>query len=321
MPKIKKRLEIINKRVFFNYLYENDKNILKAIFLVCCFFFNLINSKKKNELKLAICTMAKEENLYLKEYIDYYKELGFDHIFIFDDNDPNIENITIDSSYNNFVTIYDYRHIIKDQKMAYTLCYEMHKNEFDWVFMNDIDEYLVIRNDTIRNYLSRPEIKKCDFIKIHWIVATDNNLLHYDNRLLRERFKGPYLNDTHIKTIVKGNIDGLQYDVHSPYSAAKKRSTCNNKGKILFNNEKIFFQDVFDINIDYSYIIHYKYKSTEEYIKKYKRGYRWENMNFMSMRIDEYFTENNITLQKIEYVEKELNLNLSKYREKIGIKA
>lgn len=75
------------------------------------------------------------------------------------------------------------------------------------------------------------------------------------------------------------------------------------------------------IEINQAYIIHYKYKSTEEYIKKYKRGYRWENMNFMSMRIDEYFTENNITLQKIEYVEKELNLNLSKYREKIGIKA
>ena len=39
------------------------------------------------------------------------------------------------------------------------------------------------------------------------------------------------------------------------------------------------------------------------------------------MRIDEYFSENKITLQKIEYVEKELNLNLSKYRDKIGIKA
>lgn len=309
--------------MIFSNIYENKKSIFKVIFLVFCLFLYITKNKRKNELKLAICTMVKEENLYLKEFIDYYKELGFDHIFIFDDNDPNKENITdvINSTYNKFVTIYDYRNTIKDQRMAYTLCYEMHKSEFDWIFMNDIDEYLVIINDTIRNYLSRPKLKRCDFIKIHWVVATDNNLLRYDSRLLRERFKGPYLNDTHIKTIVKGNIDNLQYDIHSPFSTSEKKITCNNKGKILFNNEKIFFQDVFDINIEYSYIIHYKYKSTEEFIKKYKRGYRWQNNDFLMMRIDEYFSENNITLQKIEYVEKELNLNLSKYKDKIGIKA
>ena len=61
-------------------------------------------------------------------------------------------------------------------------------------------------------------------------------------------------------------------------------------------------------------LIHYKYKSTEEYIRKYRRGYRWENAQFMKMRIDEYFQDNNITLEKIDYIEKELNLNLSNIR-------
>ena len=77
---------------------------------------------------------------------------------------------------------------------------------------------------------------------------------------------------------------------------------------------------MFDINIDRAYIIHFKYKSTEEYINKYKRGYHWRigNTQFMQMRIDEYFKDNNITLEKINYVERELNLDLSKYKQKLN---
>ena len=55
-----------------------------------------------------------------------------------------------------------------------------------------MDEYLVIVNDTLKNYLSNSLFNKCDFIKFHWMIPSDNNLLHYDNRSLFERFKGPY---------------------------------------------------------------------------------------------------------------------------------
>ena len=293
--------------------------LIKYSVFFCCISIIFFLNKKK--LRLAICTMVKEENLYINEYIDYYLKLGFDHIYIFDDNDPMVENITeaINKSYRESVTIYNYKSIIKDQKVSYTLCYEMNKNKYDWIFMNDIDEYLVIRNDSLRHYLSESKFKKCDFIKFHWILPNDNNLIHYDNRTLFERFKGPYKNDTHIKTIVRGNIDDLQFDVHTPLISPHKNISCDNAGNI-YKNKEIFFQDVFDINIDNAYIIHFKYKSTEEYIKKYKRGYRWENMEFMQMRIREYFEDNNATLQKIEYFEKELNLNLSGLKSKLNIK-
>ena len=33
------------------------------------------------------------------------------------------------------------------------------------------------------------------------------------------------------------------------------------------------------------------------------------------MRIDEYFSDNKITLEKIQYVENELKIDLSKYKE------
>ena len=284
---------IINK-IFF---------LFKFLALVIFLSINLI--KNNHALKLAICTMARKENLYIKEYVDYNIKLGFDHIFIFDDNEPNSEKISdiIDNSYNEFVTIYNYSQIINNQKVAFTLCYEMNKHNYDWIFMTDIDEYLVIRNESLKNYLSSPEFEKCDFIKIHWVATTDNNLVHYDNRSLLERFKGPYKKNTHIKTIVKGNIEGMQYDIHSPFISPINNISCNNKGEI-YKNKEILFQDVFDINIDRAYIIHFKYKSTEEYINKYKRGYHWRigNTQFMQMRIDEYFKDNNINGFEIKII-------------------
>ena len=37
--------------------------------------------------------MAKNENLYVKEFINYYEKLGIDNIFIYDDNNYNTESI------------------------------------------------------------------------------------------------------------------------------------------------------------------------------------------------------------------------------------
>ena len=113
-------------------------------------------------------------------------------------------------------------------------------------------------------------------------------------------------------------FNDLKYDVHTPSESPEKNISCNNAGEILnYNYPKIFCQDVFEINYDKAYIIHFKYKSTEEYINKYRRGYsNWVDENFLPMRIEEYFKDNNATLEKILYFEKELNLNLSKYKNK-----
>ena len=75
------------------------------------------------------------------------------------------------------------------------------------------------------------------------------------------------------------------------------------------------------INIKKAYIIHYRFKTTEEFINKYKRGYKnWfgnKINNFLKRTINDFFRVNKITIKKINYIEKELNINLSEYRKKI----
>ena len=180
--------------------------------------------------------MGKKENLYVKEYINYYIKLGIDHIFIYDDNEPKDEKISdvINKSYSKYVTIYEnLNKTIKNQSIAFTTCYNNNKNKYDWILMFDMDEFLFIVKDSLKNYLNQGFLKKCDFIKLYWVLPTDNNLLHYDNRSLFKRFKKPYLKSTLIKTIVRGNISGLKFMIHSPQSSPLRNITCNNMGTII----------------------------------------------------------------------------------------
>ena len=196
---------------------------LISIFILIYLYF----IKNLNNIKIALCTMGKKENLYIKEFVDYYIRLGIDHIFIYDDNDPNTEKMTniINDTYKNIVTIYEnIKDTIKDQPQAFTTCYHNNIKNYDWFIMFDMDEYLYIVNDTLKNYLSNKRFDKCDFIKLNWVLTKDNNLLHYDPRPLFKRFKGPYIKNVFIKSIIRGNILNLKYWVHSPYISPKRNN-------------------------------------------------------------------------------------------------
>ena len=233
-----------------------------TILFCFCFFekYTIYNIFKKKTIKVALCTMGKKENLYAQQFMEYYIRLGVDHMFIYDNNDPYTENIidVMDTKYKDKISFYKTKkYNIYNQKEAFTHCYMNNLKKFDFFIMVDMDEYLYIINDSLKNYLNNQIFEKCDFIKIHWANSQDNNLLHYDSRPLFQRFKRPYIKSKYIKT-----------------------------------------------NTNKAYLIHFRFKSTEEFINKYKRGYsNWHRNNtnkILLERLATYFEENGITLEKIE---------------------
>lgn len=134
--------------------------------LIIFFLFSFIYILASHSIKVALCTMGKKENLYVKEFVEYYLKLGVDKIFIYDDNEPNGEKIidVIDSSYKKVIIFNNIKKKIKRQSQAYNDCYKNNKNNFDWFLMIDMDEFLVIVNDTLKHYLSKNIFNKCDFI-------------------------------------------------------------------------------------------------------------------------------------------------------------
>ena len=149
--------------------------------------------------------MGKKENLYAKEFIEYYINLGVDHMFIYDNNPSFTEKIedVVEMKYKDKITIYETKYLnISWQYQAFTDCYVNNLKNFDWFIMVDMDEYLYIINDTLKNYLNNEVFNKCDFIKVHWVNSRDNNLLYYDSRPLFKRFKRPYIKSNVIKTTI-----------------------------------------------------------------------------------------------------------------------
>ena len=61
----------------------------------------------------------------------------------------------------------------------------------------------------------------------------------------------------------------------------------------------------------------------EEFINKYKRGYNnWHGNRINKVlqgKLDTYLKENGITLEKINYIERELKLDLSSYKSRIKL--
>ena len=310
-------------------IYHNKKYFLYRIKIEALFISLAIHNflymivhrtllTKKN-IKIAVCTMGKNENLYIKEFIEYYFKMGIDHIFIYDDNDPNTEQIynIIDKKYKYNVTIYEAKKFnIYRQSDAFTKCYNINNKKFDWFLMVDMDEFLYIVDETLKGYLTNKRFDKCDFIKINWVLTTDNDLIYYDSRPLFERFKPPFIKSQFVKTIIRGNISNLKFWVHSPYFSPERNITCNSIGKKIYYKE-MNFEVIKPINIKKAYIIHFSFKSTEEFIKKIKRGYRnWLNNGlekFLLNKLKFYLEVNELTNEKIKLIERELKLNISDF--------
>ena len=205
-------------------------------------------SFKKNYIKVALCSIGKKENLYVKEFISYYINLGIDHFFIYDNNEPNTEEISseIEFPFKKFITIYKTKS--NCQSKIYTDCYKRNNKKYDWFLIVDFDEYLYIKNNTLKNYLNKQIFSKCDFIHFHWVLPTDNNLIHYDKRTLFERFKPPYLKSKFIKTIIRGNIKKLIYKVHSPIISPYKNISCDSSGKKI-NSTSMDIEKLFPLTL------------------------------------------------------------------------
>lgn len=163
--------------------------------------------------------MGKEENLYAKEYVNHYKKLGYNHIFLYDNNDINgekFEEILKEEVNEGFVSIINYRGYRGEkgklggpQLVIYYDCYEKNKNNFDWLSFFDFDEFLELkpRKISIQEFLNNKRYKFCQNIKINFLFYSDNELLYYDKRPVQQRFIFPLLNHSN-NSVIKSTIRG-----------------------------------------------------------------------------------------------------------------
>lgn len=180
-------------------------------------------------MKVALCLIARLENKYIREYIEYYRNLGFDKIFIYDNNRPDEERIideVKDFSDEGFVEVIDWKYFVpSDQKTAYQDCWDKYHNEYDWIAFFDADEYLVFNNAVnIKDFLNNEIYDRFKIVVVGAVDYDDNDIIvnESNSRLDKYTRKGKKQCDNWVKSIIrcKGNeadfICVERYTFHIP---------------------------------------------------------------------------------------------------------
>lgn len=269
--------------------------------------------EKRNNIKVLLCTIVKEENNYLQEFIDYYRNLGFTNIVLYDNNDIDGEKINIKNNEDEFVIIENIRGVQFCQFKAYNHCWKKYKTQYDWIAFFDVDEYLyfnIWQISSINDFLNLNIFNNYDCIKINWKTYGDNDQEKVENNNYSiTRFKEPLPIDlkinnfefnSHVKVIVrcKNNLN-VYWD--NPHCCKGNLRYCNNNGQSIYFG---FFE-----RPDYTLaeLRHYYTKTIDEYINKIDRGYPDTNRN-KKEQLYNFFQYNKMT----KYKETQMNNYLYK---------
>jgi len=159
-----------NKKKIVKTKKNNGVLCLKLFIILLYIYLLLLILIKKISYKIHvyICTIGKKENLYISEYIKYYKDLGVDKIYIYDNNEINgetFENVIIDYIKINYVNIINFRGYLRPQSKMMNTCYKKNYLKYDWIIFNDIDEFLYLKNySNIKNFLNESKFNNCKII-------------------------------------------------------------------------------------------------------------------------------------------------------------
>ncbi|MBS1095959.1 glycosyltransferase family 2 protein [Gluconobacter wancherniae] len=152
-----------------NYLYQNE---------ISKFSEKPIDHRKSGNYKYkkSLVACARWENQYIVEWVNYHKSIGFDHIYIYcNDDDPSSlyeKIIPFLSGDNPFITFIHYNLVGLQFQMYFHFLWK-YSTENEWIMFFDIDEFLLLRDvNNIDRFIEN--YNKYDAIYFNWCSFGNN---------------------------------------------------------------------------------------------------------------------------------------------------
>lgn len=259
-------------------------------------------------MKIAICAICKNENIYLREWVEHHKRLGFDKIFLYDNN-------PVDGEYphqviGNYITegfvdvknIRGYHFNSNDQQFSlqlnvYKQCRIEQQFDYKWMAFIDVDEFITITPDEPQNIHELFDKYRYDYngfeqIILSWKSMSNSGELFYNSKPVLERFMEPAeisenkkigINNFWVKSIIRTDIPE---ELPSNQHAIPGLYSCSSYGLwIPCGEEGALFALTNPIH-GVMYVSHYWSKSFMEYLPKRindvhfsQRLYDWKDIN------------------------------------------
>ena len=241
-------------------------------------------------IRPVIVAIAKLEQEYIVEWVQYHLALGFTHIYLYDNEDIPVygeilrhytDNVTvIHAPYNNH-NMGPIQYII----LHHFIQTHIHKPDITHVAHIDIDEFIVLKKHSdIRAFIEEYIKDECAGIGMNWRHFGCNGHIEKSNQSVTERFTMcESLGNRHIKTIFDKSLFAGFDTCHAIFSKPGYHIT-NTMGDIIIGpyNDNISF-DVIQLN-------HYKTKTLLEL--RYARTRGRADVNVQTPEdIDEIFRQ------------------------------
>lgn len=204
-------------------------------------------------MKVALVCVAKSEDHYLDEWLDYNHKIGFDKIILYqNDWRTDIERPFLEKR------IWDGKSV---QLPIYN-SYLQKDKDYDWAAFFDCDEFLVLKkHNNIKEFIEEYG-QKHSVLSLNWYMYGNlGKETRTSNSLIKEFTKRNSQPNEHIKVIVKTNTNNRFVLPHNCHEQSMDTS-----GK--------FFYGPFNPNgpMDVAYLNHYHNKTKEDWMDRCKRG-------------------------------------------------
>ena len=209
-------------------------------------------------MKVALVCIAKNEDNYIKEWVEYHLKLGFDHIFIYENDwkckllHPNITKIPFPGknkqlvAYNDFIVRYD--------------------RTYNYVAFLDVDEFLVLkRHKNVKDFIT--QCGNPAGIGINWQIYGANGLYKrnndYPNSVIKQFTRRQNGVNMHIKSIIQ----------LTPYTKTRMVLP-HNPNKMLMDTSGVYFKGPYNKNgsSNVAVINHYFLRTFADWKEKCQRG-------------------------------------------------
>lgn len=238
---------------------------------------------------VCIVATARNEGLYLLEWLAYHRLMGFERFFLYsnDNDDGSDELLSALSAAGEITWIHN---LVADgglaQMKAYGHAFSILPDILDyrWCLTIDLDEFFVVnpeRFSSVRDFIDWQEREETDAIALNWVIVGPDGNKRWDDAPVTRRFHhqvGDPPVDSHVKSLCRPQ-KFIHSEPHFPIAPRGRDFVFRDSTTALHSHEKAsahaghYGKTLSDNpNRDYACIYHYFFKSAEEFLWKFSRN-------------------------------------------------
>lgn len=263
--------------------------------------------RSARRLRVAVCTCVKNERPYLREWLAHYRRLGFDDIYVYENESSDGSAAMLQGIDDPGVVVVSWRtpNGLSPQLTAFERCAKVEGADADFIAFFDADEFLVeMRPGELRRVLNGLSETVQGLLINQRVVGSNGNIIYRAGPVMgrfRRVTKEGYLENVWVKSIVRPKAIKSFGNPHIPVTETDE--FCSGSGRAIFGEQldrsgKVSAADHKSLALN-----HYILKSYEEFLwKRHRGGGASATPDLRAQRYanEEFFSNRNVAIAKCE---------------------